>query len=37
MAGGFIPTANIEKMGHLKRFEIEQRFIRACAMYLKEN
>lgn len=37
MAGGFIPASNIEKMGHLKRYEIEQRFIRACAMHLKEK
>lgn len=35
MAGGFIPKENIEKMRHLKRYEIEQRFVQACAEYLK--
>lgn len=37
MAGGFIPRENIDKMDHLRRYEIEQRFIRACAEYLKES
>lgn len=37
MAGGFVPRTNIEKMGHLQRYEIEQRFVRACAEYLKET
>lgn len=37
MAGGFVPKANLDKMKHLKRYEIEQRFVHACEEYQKET
>lgn len=37
MAGGFVSKANIEKMKHLKRYEIEQRFVQACMDCQKEQ
>ena len=37
MAGGFVPKENVEQLGHLKRHTIEDRFIRACAEYLKST
>ena len=33
MAGGFIPADQEEKLGHMKRYAIEQRFIRVCDRY----